>query len=164
MRHLKPNSSVELGSLVGISASYQAAALQLNGKGRLVTLEGSPESARIAAETLEQLGITTAKVIPGPFHQTLGKTLESARPVDYLFNDGHHDREAVLRYFHQSLPFLADHAVMLFDDITWSPGMMSAWIEIQKHPRVRTAISLRTIGIAVIGSEQSAQEHFMLPI
>ncbi|MGH8604150.1 MAG: O-methyltransferase, partial [Gammaproteobacteria bacterium] len=40
IRKLEPSSCVELGSCVGISASYQASALKINEKGNLLTLEG----------------------------------------------------------------------------------------------------------------------------
>jgi hypothetical protein len=43
IRKLEPSSCVELGSCVGISASYLTAALTINGKGELFSLEGSPE-------------------------------------------------------------------------------------------------------------------------
>ena len=36
IRNLEPSSCVELGSCVGISASYQAGALSLNKKGQII--------------------------------------------------------------------------------------------------------------------------------
>lgn len=48
LRKIQPASCVELGSCVGISGSYLGAALHLNRRGRLVTIEGSPAIARLA--------------------------------------------------------------------------------------------------------------------
>lgn len=164
IRKLMPSSCVELGSCVGISASYQAAALYLNGKGRLLTLEGSPEIARIAQETLESLNLRNTSVITGPFHATLQGVLASAKPIDFFFNDGHHDHDAVIHYFQEALPYLLNEAVIVFDDISWSPGMRKAWTEIEADKRVIASIDLQTIGIALVGNNLAAKEKFRIPL
>ncbi len=164
VRSLKPKSCIELGSCVGISASYLSAACKMNGKGVLRTLEGSPATAEIARETLEGLGLENASVITGPFHKTLQGVLELEKPVDFFFNDGHHDRAAVLQYFSQSLPCLSQDAVIVFDDISWSSGMRQAWEEIENDPRVLVTIDLHDIGIAVLGHNPAAKEKYRLPL
>ena len=162
IRKLKPASCLELGTCVGISASYIAAALSLNTKGKLTTLEGSPDVADIARETLGEMGFGNASVCTGPFHETYEKTLAAANPVDFLFNDGHHDRDATLRYFEQSLPYLAGRAVIVFDDISWSPGMKTAWKQIEDDPRVAATIDLHTMGVAILSNEIAAKEKFRI--
>jgi predicted O-methyltransferase YrrM len=164
VRKLEPLSCVELGACVGISASYQAAALGINGKGNLRTLEGSPEIAKIAEETLESLHHRNASVITGPFHETLKGVLESAKPVDFFFNDGHHDHDAVIQYFNEALPHLSNEAVIVFDDISWSPGMRKAWAEIENDERVTASIDLRRIGIVLVGNSLAAKEKFRIPL
>jgi predicted O-methyltransferase YrrM len=47
VRTLQPAQAIEMGACVGISGSYIAAAMRLNGKGHLWTLEGSPEMAKL---------------------------------------------------------------------------------------------------------------------
>jgi predicted O-methyltransferase YrrM len=152
---LKPSSCLELGSCVGISASYMGAALQGNRGGRLTSLEGSPEVARIARETLGSLGIGSVDVVTGPFHKTLAGVMQSAGPIDFFFNDGHHDHDAVLGYFDQALPHLADNSVMVLDDIGWSEGMRKAWASIAGDSRVRASIDLGAIGIVVINRKST---------
>jgi len=164
VRSLKPESCVELGSCVGISASYLSAACQLNGKGLLRTLEGSPATAEIARESLEGLGLENGSVITGPFHKTLQGVLERAKPVDFFFNDGHHDRTAVHQYFNLSLPYLAEDAVIVFDDISWSSGMRQAWEEIENDSRVLVTLDLYDIGIAILGNNPSAKEKYRIPL
>ena len=164
IRKLEPSSCVELGSCVGISASYQASALKFNEKGNLLTLEGSPEIAKIADETLESLNLQNASVVTGSFHETLKGVLESSKPIDFFFNDGHHDHDAVLRYFNEALPNLSNEAVIVFDDISWSPGMRKAWIEIEADERVTASIDLQTIGIALVGNNLAAKEKFRIPL
>lgn len=160
----KPESAVELGSCVGISGSYIASAMQSNGKGSLTTLEGSPEIARIASETFGTLALTNAKVVAGPFHSTLGNVLEASKPIDFFFNDGHHDRDAVLRYFEQSLPYLSPDAVVVIDDIAWSPGMKSAWQNLRTHQQVAASVDLGKMGILVMGESQPGKSQFNMPL
>lgn len=164
IRKLEPSSCVELGSCVGISASYISAALHMNGKGNLLSLEGSPEIAKIAKETLLNLNLQNASVIIGPFQKTLKGVLESAKPIDFFFNDGHHDHDAVIRYFNESLPHLSDEAIIIFDDISWSSGMRKAWTEIENDERVRASINLQTIGIVLVGKNFGVKERFRVSL
>jgi predicted O-methyltransferase YrrM len=164
IRKLEPLSCVELGSCVGISASYISTALKINGNGHLYTLEGSPEIAKTAEETLDSLDLKNAAVIVGPFQKTLKSILESSKPVDFFFNDGHHDHDAVLRYFNESLPYLSDGAVIIFDDISWSSGMRKAWTEIENDRRVTASIDLTTMGIALIDSSLTTKLIMRIPL
>lgn len=164
IRKLEPLSCVELGACVGISASYQAAALKINGKGHLHTLEGSPEIANIANDTLKHLNLQNASVVTGPFHETLKGVLESSKPIDFFFNDGHHDHDAVIHYFNEALPNLSNEAVIVFDDISWSPGMRKAWTEIEDDERVTASIDLHTIGIALVGNNLPTKAKFRIPL
>jgi len=164
IRQLHPQSCVELGSCVGISGSYQASAMQLNGSGKVVTLEGSPEIANIASETFELLGIDNASVVVGPFHETLNGVLETSSPVDFFFNDGHHDHDAVIKYFNKAMPYLSDGAVIVFDDISWSAGMQQAWSEIEDDERVSASIDLNKIGIAIVTNNGIEKQKFRIPL
>jgi len=149
VRDTKAVSCVELGTCVGISAAYIAAALQ--GEGKLVTLEGAPAVAAVAAANIESLGIShRVRVVTGAFHQTLCAVLKSSAPIDFFFNDGHHSEEAVIAYFNQALPNLSTEAVVVIDDIWWSPGMTRAWKWIRKHSRSRKSVAVGSLGIVLL--------------
>src|SRR5262245_31430437 len=81
VRALRPASCGELGTAVGMSASYVGAALHLNGKGALATLEGSEGLAEVARQNLVRLGLTNVEVITGRFQDTLGGALAQRAPV-----------------------------------------------------------------------------------
>lgn len=164
IQRIKPLSCIELGSCVGISASYQATALNINGKGTIVTLEGSPEIAKIAQETLDRLKIQNASVVTGRFLQTFNGALASLKPIDFFFNDGHHDHDAVIQYFNEAIPYLSDEAVIVLDDISWSPGMKRAWHEIENDIRVTASIDLQEMGIALVGAISAVKEKFRIPL
>lgn len=151
VRRLCPKNAIELGTCLGISAAYQAAALELNGAGTLTTLEGAPSFAQIATRNFERLGLGhRVRVIGGPFHETLDEVLRAGQ-VDYAYIDGHHDEDATVRYFEQFLPHLSANATLVFDDIAWSPGMARAWKRIRHHSRVAAAFDLESIGICLVG-------------
>jgi predicted O-methyltransferase YrrM len=155
---------VELGSCVGISASYITAALNINGKGELLSLEGSPEIAKIGKETLENLNLQRGSIIMGPFHETLKGVMKCSKPIDFFFNDGHHDHDAVIQYLNESLHNLSEEEIMVFDDISWSPGMRKSGAEIENDARVSTSIDLQTIGIALLGKNLTTKEKFRIPL
>lgn len=149
VRELAPNRVLEMGSCIGISGSFLASALNLNGRGRLLTLEGSPGSSAIARETFSVLGLTNyAQVRTGPFYETLTEALAEG-PYDLVFIDGHHDGTATLNYFDQIKPHLATGAIVVFDDIDWSEGMALAWRKISGS--VPTSCHIAALGIICYG-------------
>ncbi len=61
-----------------------------------------------------------ARVVVGPFDETLEAVCAADGPFDLVFIDGHHEREAALRYTDTIRPFLAPGAVVVLDDV--EPG------------------------------------------
>lgn len=148
VRALRPPSCLEMGSGVGISAAYISAALHENGCGGLLTLEGNPQSARIARETLRVVGLEReAEVVCGRFQETLEGALSSLGSVGFVFIDGHKDGQAMLGYFRQVLPRLSNESVVLFDDIGWSHEMSQAWRDIVGSFDARFTIDLGEKGV-----------------
>jgi predicted O-methyltransferase YrrM len=165
VRERRPASCVELGTNLGVSAAYQAAALALNGRGHLVTLEGAGPVAALARRNLEGLGLgARAAVVTGRFQDTLAEVLRQAEPVDYAFVDGHHDEHATLRYFDQIHPHLAPGAVLVFDDIAWSPGMRRCWSALQADERVRTSVDLGAMGVCLPGPASAPRQRLRFPL
>lgn len=152
LRELRPDRALELGTCVGNSAMYQGAALELNDNGELVTLEASRGRLDVALESFTHLALTRVHGRHGRFQETLMPTLEQLGVIDYAFVDGHHDEEATLRYWEQIVPRLADPAIVVFDDIAWSPGMVSAWEAITADPRTKLAVDMEAVGFCVVGS------------
>lgn len=164
VRTLRPTSCIEMGTAVGISAAYQAAALTLNGRGTFTTLEGAASLADIARDNLRRLGLGMVEVVVGRFEDTLDDVLERRQPVDYVFVDGHHDRQATLAYFEQTIPFLAETAFLLFDDIAWSDGMKEAWSAIARDERVGLAVDLGAVGLCVLRGPTAGHREFKVPV
>ena len=147
IRMIQPNLAIELGTCIGISAAYQSAAQRLNGKGRLITIEGSEAIAGLAKKNIESLHLDNIDILCGTFKEVLPQIFEKTSAVDYVFIDGHHDEEATIAYFEYLLPYLSPEAILVFDDISWSSGMRRAWEKIRKHSAVTFAVDLKMIGI-----------------
>jgi len=150
VRAFRPACSLELGTSLGISAAYQVLGMKLNGQGRLTTIEGAEELARLAGETLQGLGWNGVQVLAGRFADVLPDLARSSEPIGLAFVDGHHDQVATKRYFEMIHPFLAQHAVLVFDDIGWSDGMRAVWKEIRSDARVKYAVDLDKWGICLL--------------
>lgn len=159
VRKLKPKVGVELGTCLGISAAYQAAAQQLNGYGKFITLEGAPALASLSEGHLQSLGLENASVVPGRFLDTLESALQANAPIDYAFIDGHHDERATIDYYRQFLPHLTEESVLIFDDIAWSDGMQRAWRTLEHDKHVALSINLRNVGICVVSKGESAEKQ-----
>jgi len=158
VRKFRPSVCLELGTCLGISAAFQAAALKLNGSGVMVTLEGAQSLAELAEGYLSKLCLDNTRVVTGRFQDTLGGVLDEYGHVDFAFIDGHHDEKATVTYYEQVVPFLSDRALIVFDDISWSAGMNRAWRTITADERIRISVDLRQIGICVVdGSIDSRQ-------
>ena len=143
-RSLESRRVLEMGTCLGISASYLAATLEPGA--HFVTLEGDPDTARIAQETLQG----KAHIVVGPFAHTLTRAASELAPIDLVFEDGHHDETATLQYFAQLLPFLENDAVVIFDDIDWSDGMRRAWRAIQNHLAVGSVFDFGNVGVVTV--------------
>ncbi|MGH7317340.1 MAG: O-methyltransferase [Candidatus Rokuibacteriota bacterium] len=148
VRTMRPRSCLELGTGFGISGAYQAAALELNGTGRLTTVEGAAEWAEIARRGFMELGLSRVEPVVGP----IAEMLADARlgPFDHVLVDAEHTEEAMLAAFEMLLPDLSTNAVVVFDDIDFYEGSRRAWSRVKRHPNVSAAVGLRRFGIAIV--------------
>jgi len=153
---LQPKTMLEIGTSLGVSTLYQAKACPT---ANFITMEGSPETAKIAARNFGLLKAPNIKQVIGNFDETLPKALQSISSLDYVFFDGNHRKEPTLNYFHQCLPLANDGAVFIFDDIRWSEGMYEAWQEIIKEPDATVTIDLFSFGLVFFRKGQ-VKQHF----
>jgi predicted O-methyltransferase YrrM len=155
VRELSPRSCLELGTGFGISAAYQAAALELNGAGRLTTLERLEGLGAIAAEGFSRLGLDgRVRLRLGSKDDSLGRALEGAGQIDYAFLDADHTENATMAHFATLLPHLREGAIVVIDDINWTEEMRRAWKSIAGNERVSRKLELRRVGILVIAGHE----------
>ena len=141
VKYLQPERMIELGTAAGISAYYQCMG---NPHAELITLEGSPSIAEIARYTLKDCN---ARVITGKFDDTLPSLLQEGKKFNYVFIDGHHQGDALIKYFRLILPFLTPESVVVIDDINWSDDMRNAWNELKEDPSMQVSVDLFQLGL-----------------
>jgi predicted O-methyltransferase YrrM len=147
-RELAPRSCVELGTALGLSTAYQAAALALNGTGTLTTFEGAKAWAAVAEEGLSDLGLSDRATIEvGDIGETLPRALTRIGPIDYAYLDADHTEEATVKHFDTILPHMAPGGVVVLDDISFTREMSRAWHAIRRRNRVSTSLTLGRMGI-----------------
>ena len=152
VRELAPRTCLELGTAFGLSASSSAAALELEGDGRVVTIDAEPRVLPIAGETFERLGLESrVEQRVGAIDDVLEDVAREIAPVDFAFMDAEHTESATVGAFETMLPQLRAGAVVLVDDISMNDEMRSAWAAIRGSARVARAVDLHRQGIVVIG-------------
>jgi predicted O-methyltransferase YrrM len=151
VRKFKPGDCLELGTCLGISGAYIAAALKENKSGKLATIEASEEISKLAENNFKTLGLNNqVHIFTGAFEKMLGPALYLSRGVSFVFIDGHHDYAATLNYFKSLLPYLKRPAVLVFDDIFWSVGMQKAWKEIEENEEVNFSYEMGPLGVVFL--------------
>ena len=159
VQFMKPRRMLELGTSLGISTAYQASAAQ---SAQFVSIEGCPQTALVAQQNLEHLGIKNVEVMQGTFEDRLPSVLSKLEQLDYLYVDGDHREGASLAYFNTCLPYLHENAVVVMADIHWSNEMESAWSTLMSHPKVSLSIDLFHFGLLFFRTEQKTKTRLSL--
>lgn len=164
-RRLRPRYVVEMGTNLGISGCYLAAALEEAGEGGLITLEGSPHKAAIARSSFEAVGLLQrVDIVVGDFADTVDSVLARlGANIDLAFIDGFHQREATLTY-HDGFVRAAGQAVLVYDDIRWSSGMKEAWDRLRLDDRVATSVDAQTMGFVRVPRGSRIPLHVDWPL
>lgn len=159
VNHFQPGTMLELGTSLGISTAYQASARK---NARMITIEGCPQTAEIARQTLDRMKLGNVELVTGNFDDVLDDVLKKLGNIDHAYFDGNHRKEPTLRYFEQSLPFAHNDSLFIFDDIHWSGEMEEAWEAIKTHPQVTITIDLLFMGLVFFRKEKKEKEHFVI--
>lgn len=150
------SSILEVGTLGGYSTIWLARALPA--EGRLVTLELSPDYARVASENLERAGLADrVQVRVGPAIDSLRGLVDGGEgPFDLIFIDA--DKKSTPEYFEQALELSRPGGLIVVDNVvrdgalidpdSSDPGVggMRRFLEMAAvEPRV-TATTIQTVG------------------
>jgi predicted O-methyltransferase YrrM len=150
---------LELGTHFGLSGAYL---ISLNKNAQLFTIEGCPETAAIAEETFELLGVTDrVHQQIGSFDEILPSFLPQCPSIDLLFIDGNHRGQPLVHYLNICSPFLSANGIIILSDIYWSEEMKQTWQFIkEKYPHFHV-IDLFHFGILIPRNNPSGERHTM---
>jgi len=148
--YLKVRNILELGTSLGLTTSYLASSsIDI----KCISLEGCPEIAQVAQNNFDKLGIKNITLITGNIDDTLAHVLIESEPLDLIFIDANHRKEAVLRYFEQCISKVHKDTILIVDDIYWSSDMEQAWHSIKMHSLVSSTIDIFHMGIVFFNSD-----------
>ncbi len=160
VRMTKPKTILEMGTSLGISAIYQAGAAP---KATFISLEGCPNTARLAQNNLRSLGYNQITVLEGPFKENLPTALHQlGANTDFIFLDGDHQEGSTLAYYQECVPFLHNDSVFVLADIHWSESMEKAWNSLKSRDEVSISIDLFHFGILFFRKEHRVKQDFTL--
>lgn len=169
--YFQPERILEIGTSLGLATS----ALSLgNLKAEIITLEGCPETSKIAQLQFQKFNYDNVDSIVTTFNSYLERWNSSPNTgtEHYILNpehfsliyyDGNHSKRATLDYFEVLLATVTNETVWIFDDIHWSSQMEEAWECIKKHPKVTVTIDTFQWGLVFFRKEQP-KEHFVIRI
>ena len=157
--YLRPTSILEIGTSLGIGT----ASLHIgNSKSIITTLEGCPQTIKVAKNQFRKSGFNSVDFVEGDFKTTLPKALKD-KIYDLIYFDGNHQKQPTLEYFEHCLNAIHNDSVFIFDDIHWSKEMAEAWEEIKKHPKITVTIDTYSWGFVFFRKEQP-KEHFTIRV
>ncbi len=142
VRSLRPELVVETGVSSGESSAHLLAALEANGRGRLVSIDlpffGEPGLKLVPAVPGSEISIWDASPIPpgresgwmvpdrlrgrwelriGDARELLPQVLDELGPIDLFFHDSLHTREHMLFEYGCAWPYLRRGGVLVSDDV-----------------------------------------------
>ena len=159
INYYKPEIILELGTSLGVTSSYIAAAKP---DATMITMEGSPSIVSIAKDNFKQLQLNNIKLVEGNFDETLSITLSNLQQIDFAFLDGNHRYQPTVDYFNQVLEKSNQNTIIVVDDVHWSKEMELAWGYIKQHPKVTLSIDLFFIGIVFLRTEFKIKQDFVI--
>lgn len=151
-RGLKPRSIVEIGAGFGVSGMYWASALAELGTGSLMTFEPNIRWRAIAEHNIRAI-CDRVQVVEGTFEDRLAALNVPLQSVDILSVDAIHTVTAVSAQLALAAPLLAPNAVILIDDIKFSPGMYRYWRRLAAAPEFSMSFEIESrMGVLVRNS------------
>ena len=156
--YLELNNVLELGTNLGLTTAYLAAA---DPKTRVISLEGDPSLSSLAVKNLQKIGLE-AEIIEGRFEDNLDLAMAKMISVDFAYIDGNHRKEPTLNNLHALLERTGENSVLAFGDIHWSQEMEEAWKEIKQNKSVTFTIVLFDVGLVFFRKDRAEVEHFTI--
>jgi len=142
----KPASVIEFGTAFGVSGMYWLAGLEASDAGHLFTFEPNDDWATVAEGNLRAIS-DRFTLTRGTFEENAAAVL-TPRATDIAFIDAIHTSAFVFSQFEILKPYLTERAIVLFDDIGFSPDMVRCWNTIAGSDFVLASAAIgRRVGI-----------------
>jgi len=157
-KYFQPEKILEIGTSLGLATSALSSG---NKNSKTITLEGCPETSKIAQQQFKKFGLANIDPFVAEFTNYLNAPNLKSEILNLIYIDGNHQKEATLQYFELLLPTITNDSVWIFDDIHWSSEMESAWETIKKNPKATVTIDTFQWGF-VFFRKQQKKEDFVI--
>jgi predicted O-methyltransferase YrrM len=149
---------IELGTSLGISTLYLA-----SGSDDTIvhTMEGCPETSKIAEENFRMAKLENIKKYTGTFDELLLSVKNENFIPGLVFIDGDHRKEPVLRYFRTISEMSDSKTVIVLDDIHHSAAMEEAWEEIKKDERISVTVDIFRMGLVFFNEGMTRSDYII---
>ncbi|MDN3664401.1 O-methyltransferase [Algibacter miyuki] len=160
--YINAKKILEIGTNLGVSGQYYLKSLMLNSKTdndiNLTTIEGIQGLCDIAETRFKSItpNHDNFNIICGLYDDVLPAIIETDTKFDLIFIDGNHTYDATLRYYKMLLSNVSEKAIIIFDDINWSPEMIKVWQEIKKTD-YSYSIDFFKLGLIIIDKTQTGK-------
>lgn len=155
-KYFKFKTILELGTSLGMGTYPLSLA---NKTSKITTIEGCANTSAFAQSEIKKQNIKNIEFITGSFTDTIPYL--TTDKFDFIYFDGHHNKDATIQYFEALLPKIHNDTVFVFDDIYWSKGMTEAWEYIKNHKAVKVTVDCFHLGFVFFRREQ-VKEHFKI--
>lgn len=156
INHLGYQSVLETGTSVGINATYLAA----SNAQEVWTMEGSPEIAAVAHDTLNKHQSTKIHLKVGTVMDSFASLLMEAQP-DLIFLDADHRSETIEFYLNTIEEHRPAVGCIVIHDIYWSADMKSAWKKILSTRPYPLTVDLFQAGL-IFPHYPMSRQHFTI--
>ena len=151
---------LEIGTNLGVSGQYFIAALKGKINSKLITIEGVKKLCEIAETRFAKISKQVQfEVKHGLYDNVLEEVCLTDTQFDLVFIDGNHNYEATIKYFEILKNNYSKNAILIFDDIHWSPQMTRAWKEIILDTTILLSVDLFKLGIVIFGADASSNHN-----
>lgn len=158
INRFQPHRVIEVGSMMGISTSYIAAA---NSKIKVLNIQKDRHTAEVAKENFRKLRLKNIETVIADVDNVLPEILSKSGPSDFVFINKNLKHENILSYFYQCLEKADESSVFVICDIYKTAQMKECWTQIKNDNRVTVTIDLFFIGIVFFRKEQ-VKQHFVI--
>jgi predicted O-methyltransferase YrrM len=141
VRARRPEIIVEFGTAFGVSGMYFLAGLEENQAGCLYTFEPNEIWATLARQNLSAVSDRFRLGI-GTFEQRVDECLAPDERIELAFIDAIHTPEFVLPQLERVLGKSREGALVILDDINFSPDMQACWQALSQDARFCASLSL----------------------
>ena len=154
-KHYSFTNCLEFGTSLGIGAIHLALG---NPNTTITTVEACENTRKVALENFSSF--PNIHSIHSTFDEFISKNDQSIL-YDFVFIDGHHDGDALLRYIESLAAITHDETIYILDDIRWSDSMLNAWKKLEQSPQFHLTIDLFRVGL-ISKRPQQVKENFTL--